>query len=108
MIDLNALNLGTFIPTDKVVEVLTGQFTYTYTDAENGGLYEVNNPQPGNLFLPVSIFSIDGGTTWIGDLDGPDFLTCSTANKIRYRWASYGPAGSFTVLYKTALLSTEV
>lgn len=114
MTNLDAINLGSFINTDKVVEIVEGSFTYTRTTADGGGIYEVNNPQPGNQFLPFTTFSTDGGVSWFGDLDGdyqanvPDLLTCATLDKIRYRWHSYGPTPSMTVLFKTALLSTEV
>jgi|SRR5690606_18393806 len=116
MPDINKINIGSPIEVDKVVHILEGSFTYTYTTSNAGGLYSIPNPEPGVIFLPVSIFSINNGETWITDLysgyfvnEVPDFLTCSTPSEIRYRWASFrGPSGSLTVLYKTWLMEAIV
>lgn len=114
-VDNTKLLLGSFIDTDKVIEVVEGQFTYSYTTSDAGGLFEIPNPQPGTIMLPFSIFSIDSGQSWFGDLDAgtgvepliPDLLTCVSKIAIRYRWAGYGRVAPATVIYKTALLATE-
>lgn len=114
--NLNNANVGSIIDTDKAVYILEGNFTYSFTTSNNGGSFDIPNPEPGVLFLPVSIYSRDGGNTWFGDLDGqmfggvnyPDMLTCSRTDVIRYRWGAFGPSGSFNVLYRTALLAVSV
>lgn len=113
MANLAKANFGSPIDGDKVIETLTGTFTYTYTTNDNGGIFSVPNPQPGTKFLPLTYFSVDGGSTWFGDMEGDvfndliDFLTGVTESSINYRWNYYGPAGSKTVMYRTALLLIE-
>lgn len=116
MVDFSKASVESRKPVDKTVYTLSGQFTYTYTTADMGGAYTVPNPEPGVIFLPDSIFSIDGGLTWFGDLekeagelnpDTPDINTNSTLSDIIYRWGTYGPSGSKTVLFRTKLLAVQ-
>lgn len=114
MADLDLLNFGSNLDGDKIVEILEGTLTYSYTTADSGGYMQRENPQPGTLFLPFSIYSVNGGVTWFGDMEGdfinqlPDMMTGVTTSYINYRWNSYGPGGSFPVMYKTALLAMDV
>lgn len=116
MVDFSKASVESRKPVDKTVYTLSGQFTYSYTTSDMGGAYTVPNPEPGVLFLPDSIFSVDGGATWFGDLEKeaavlnpntPDINTNSTVSQIIYRWGSYGPTGSRTVLFRTKLLAVK-
>ena len=116
MVDFSKASVESRKPVDKTVYTLSGQFTYSYTTSDMGGSYTVANPEPGVIFLPDSIFSIDGGETWFGDLEKeagvlnpttPDINTNSTTSSIIYRWGSYGPSGTKTVLFRTKLLAAE-
>lgn len=115
MADFTKAAMASAKPVDKTVYTLMGQFTYSYSTSDFGGSYSVANPEPGVIFLPDSIFSIDGGDTWFGDLEGdlqsganiPDLNTICTVSDIIYRWAAYNVTGSRTVLFRTKLLAVE-
>lgn len=110
MTDFNKANFGSPFNGDKIVEILEGSFTYTYTTSSSGGQYQIDNPQVGTKFLPFAIFSTDGGDTWFTDMEGDgingivDMLTVVTTTKIKFKWNWYGPSGSKTVLYRLALI----
>lgn len=117
MADLYKASMSTSKKVDKTVYNLSGQFTYNYTESDSGGSYTVPNPEPGVQFLPDSMFSIDGGTTWFSDLEDaiesgsyilPEINTCVSTSSIIYRWASYSSPGSFTVLFRTKLLAVDL
>lgn len=115
MVDFSKASTSSQKPVDKTVYNLSGQFTYTYNTSDSGGVYSIPNPEPGVIFLPDSIFSVDGGNTWFSDLDSqiggiitqPELNTICTVNNIIFRWASYGINNTFTVLYATKLLAVS-
>ena len=115
MVDFSKASVESRKPVDKTVYTLEGQFTYSYTTADMGGAYIVPNPEPGVIFLPDSIFSIDGGNVWFSDLDSnrefgndtPDINTIVSVENVIYRWASYSTTGSMTVLFRTKLLAVN-
>lgn len=116
MVDFSKASVESRKPVDKTIYTLEGQFTYSYTTSDMGGAYTVPNPEPGVIFLPDSIFSMDDGLTWFGDLEKesatgspqtPDINTISTTESIIYRWGAFGPSGSKNIIFRTKLLAVS-
>lgn len=117
MVNFTKTSVATQKPVDKTVYELSGQFTYSFTTSSAGGSYSIASPEPGIIFLPDSIFSIDNGVTWFSDLDGnvasafgpvrPELNTICTSSNIIFRWASFNVNSTFTVLFRTKLLAVN-